>query len=634
MQNVCNYLCPFFYEDGRPIIAGRVHFVSPDCSAAPSSLEDPDYIQVYDADGTLLDNPLSLDSSGIFSHQPFVSDGIDFRMIVEAPTDMDDSPWRQVCIIDSKAQVYSVTYSGTPSCASLAELRQTDPAVGKCLVLGYTGIGDGCPARVFSWVEELYGENYGTHVRSTIPDKVSAGTWVCEPSGFVDARWFGLVAGGSQDDPNDATDALTRCTNAYHNMAVYVPSGHYSLESSVSLNGLVIDRNTEFYPSSGTVTLTARNLENRGGHFNALDQNDSSSARVKLKTYGTLKTSWLVGTINEFLDGTLDFVDEIVFDGISSQGATSVTISKKTVWIHDGVSLNNNIALSDCFVFRRGSGRLDAVSFNIGTRNASVTLDIDGLRLGDANSSVEVNRSGMVAKNSDESYVMNLDFEKMEFVNGQHAGSFDATEIHFVSGGGGGSSIESTLDDSALSFSTSHNDSSEYSVDHLSIHVEEVFDATIDDNGIKFSKDYNGTTRYIGFDERDIDSYSVIGVKKGLAYPWTVRDIVQPEPVQGYNYSAIDISDAVVVEDYIIAKISHAAYNAPIVATVTATPTRGKVVKVVYVGTSTSIGNQDYDKSLLRLDDSNSNVLTYLQFGGSVTLVADGDGWNIDYNRV
>lgn len=52
MQNVVNYIVPFFGKDGKPLSGGRVHFVKPDCSAAPTDREDPDYIAIFDTDGT------------------------------------------------------------------------------------------------------------------------------------------------------------------------------------------------------------------------------------------------------------------------------------------------------------------------------------------------------------------------------------------------------------------------------------------------------------------------------------------------------------------------------------------------------------------------------------------------------
>ena len=65
MQNIVNYLCPFFGYDGKPIVNGRVYFVKPDTSAQTfeelSGLDAADFVTVKDKDGTALANPLSLD---------------------------------------------------------------------------------------------------------------------------------------------------------------------------------------------------------------------------------------------------------------------------------------------------------------------------------------------------------------------------------------------------------------------------------------------------------------------------------------------------------------------------------------------------------------------------------------------
>ena len=107
MQNVVNYLCPFF-RNGSSIVNGRVYFVKPSTSALTFSdiegLDGGDYIAIKDKDGTLLENPLLLNSEGRFSVQPFVDDGVDFKMIVCYPTG-------QPAEINDESMTYDVAYT-------------------------------------------------------------------------------------------------------------------------------------------------------------------------------------------------------------------------------------------------------------------------------------------------------------------------------------------------------------------------------------------------------------------------------------------------------------------------------------------------------------------------------------------
>ena len=418
MQNVCNYMCPFFLEDGLPDIAGRVHFVQPSCSAAPEEGTDPDYILIYDKDHTPLQNPLPLNDEGAFEHQPFVDDGIDFRMIVEAPTGIDDDPWRTIAIIDSKAMELSVTYSGLATCDSLAALRQTDPSVGKCIVLGYSSADDCCPSRVFVWEETLLTENYGTHVRSTLAGKTNAGTWVCEPSGFVDARWFGLVDGGTSDNLHDAATPLDRAHDAHPNMATYVPKGFYGLDAGLIFSTLIMEKDVYFVPTvDSDVSIMVGRLENRGGFFSAVDPLDDSSHRVlPVLSRGSLHTSWLYGSVNEFMTAAvMQDVDEIVFDVIHNQGSASVNIENKVVKIFDGIVPNNNFTFSDCFILNYATGRLEATEFHVRSTTKTMNIDIDGVDIGNSTSSCTVDASGISSETAGSNYIMTLAYDKLVF---------------------------------------------------------------------------------------------------------------------------------------------------------------------------------------------------------------------------
>lgn len=343
MQNVVNYLAPFVDSDGKPAALGRVHFLEPD--------SDSEYIEITDKDGTPIENPLPLDSQGRFSIQPFAGDGIDFKMLVQEPTGMspmmdDDSMcWRDVCTMYFRKGSVEVSYVGVPSVDSMPKLRTTDPSVGKVLVLGYDSADDWCPPRIFKWEETLLAENYGTHVRSTLPDYASSGTWVLEPSGFVDARWFGLK------DNGDATSALDYATSSHPDKAVYVPTGTYTVTSSLTFSALIVDYNAQFFSPSIDRAFSIIRFENRGAKFNTIpNEGNEDSVITPCVTGGTARTSWLSGNINKhFNRGFATHADTVVFDNPNlTQGTEAITIEKKNVLILNAPP--SNFTFTHCVV--------------------------------------------------------------------------------------------------------------------------------------------------------------------------------------------------------------------------------------------------------------------------------------------
>lgn len=412
MQNIANLLSPFFGKDGLPVSGGRVHFVKPDCSAAPTDAEDPDYIAIYDTDGMALANPLGLNDLGSFDTQPFAEDGIDFRMIVEAPTGVpaeleSEAPaWSQLYIIDSKAQKISVEWSGVASVGGLPDLRKADPSSSPVVVLGYSEAGDFCPARVFQWVENLYAENYGTHVRSTLSEYKSAGTWVCEPSGLVDVRWFGAEPGSGVS----ASTSLSYAVDSHPNIPLYFPPGEYSLSSGLTAYSVICDRRARFSVLGGnSVTFNVRGFfENRSidtskqagatGYlpvFLAQSDNDSTSPRVIPCLYGTLRTSWLGGTLNEFLTGeALRNIDLLVFDDYNEAGEAKVAVSNKVVYMINEEDNRAGISFEGCLIIKPGEDsdnvQIEDGSIQIGNTPSYSALTASLLRIIDNSNRVSI----------------------------------------------------------------------------------------------------------------------------------------------------------------------------------------------------------------------------------------------------
>lgn len=365
MQNVANYLCPFFGIDGNPIVNGRVYFLKPDTSAQTfqslTNLDAGDYITIKDKNGTPLENPLPLNSLGQFSTQPFADDGIDFKMVVCYPTGIpanldDETPsWDIAYTMLSKAQHVSITYDGIKTVGGLPELRETDPGLGTVLVTGYFADGDFCPPRIFTWKTAVNTDNGGTYVRSSVQGHSSDGTWILAPSGHVDIRWFGV-------DPSTETDctATLGTISADHpNIPVYLPAGHYNLSSSITINSVILDRLAIVRPSAETTSniyVTIGALDNRGGVFgvNSLD-------RMAIpKVNGTLYMSWLPSSFDidaVFADAVLAKVDTLVFDSDISV-ANTVTVTGKNVIVMKDVVPDLDIKFRDCIVYDENGGKI------------------------------------------------------------------------------------------------------------------------------------------------------------------------------------------------------------------------------------------------------------------------------------
>lgn len=273
MQNVTNLIVPFFGKDGRPISCGRVHFCKPDTTASDfKGLADKDYIVIKDKDGTPLKNPLLLNDLGRFAdgEQPFVEDGIEYKMIVDKPTGIpaqydDETPcWETELVIHSKNQSISIDVDGIPTIGTIEELRHLDPDVKNVIVLGYNAYDDFCPPRLFCYENTPYlGENNGTRIKSSV-EGVN-GTWVFRPeTDVVDVRWFGILGG----DMTDSLSALANILYNYHN--IYFPSGAYYFSSSFSVNRLVLGygaRILPFPPARKNIFVDIGVLDNLGGSF-------------------------------------------------------------------------------------------------------------------------------------------------------------------------------------------------------------------------------------------------------------------------------------------------------------------------------------------------------------------------------
>lgn len=371
MQNVVNLHTPFLVG-GNPIVNGRVYFVKVGTDAQTfnqvAGLDNAFFINVYDKDGHNIENPLPLDSEGCFSVQPFVEDCTDFKMIVCRPTgispDLEDdtAAWAVAYTMVSKSQEIKVSYEGIASCDSVTALRQQDAGVGSVLVLGYAAANDFCPPRIFTWKPTALTDNGGTHIRSLKQGQQNAGTWICEPQGCVDVRWFGVEPGTAASTEDCWTVVNAIVSSYYPDLPVYFPKGYYRLSENLTVNSaMILDKGAYIRPRGKSITVEINRLENRGGVFQRTNMGSGTTTyNVYPKVNGELRASWMSNPGEQISTDMLANVTELVFDSNTDFG-TDYTISKKRVLINKGVTLQHAL-FENCLVYNEDSATLEITS--------------------------------------------------------------------------------------------------------------------------------------------------------------------------------------------------------------------------------------------------------------------------------
>lgn len=372
MNNVVNLKTPFLDSEGFPLTGGRVKFVE--------NQTDGELIHIYAADGeTELQNPLYLNELGTWNEneQPFVKDGISYKMVVEKDSGIPLPPpetgnlWSVVDEIVVLKNEVEIKIEGLESVDSVAELRTANPSVGKVAVLGYYSAGDNCPPRIFVWKDTLYTDNGGTRIRSTIEEYAEEGTWVLDFTGFVDIKWFGVLGN------TDAASAIDLINRYHYGTPVYI--GHnVKLGHSVTIKSARIDGAT-ISPVDGNadVTFECDHIEVSSGHFAAYNATLPTSNRVIPIVKGELRTSWLFGSVNEFFTETMmDGLDRIVFDSVYSvEGIEEVELSGKRIVVY-ATSLPSGFSFSSCEVLFKGQGIVSAKKFAI--EGSALTIEAYG----------------------------------------------------------------------------------------------------------------------------------------------------------------------------------------------------------------------------------------------------------------
>lgn len=343
-------------------------------------------ISVTDSEGVALPNPLFTGSDGRLRLDngngapavPCIADGLSYKVtvarrtgvepvyiggILQNPSELFEAPY--IAFVVTAMGQTGHDYPNTTVLGSVAEVRLADKGIGSVVCSGYYSAGD-CPDRIFTWIDSANppADNAVNILRN--PDD-STGYWrMNEPEGGLwDVRAAGMKTSNTPALNDQGLTALLNIVNGYASTSsiatVYFPAGNWLLDSGFVCASLCLEKGANLKPSDNTSdrTVVVSHLENRGGLFYAYDTSSTASKRVILKVTGLLRSSWLSGTINEFLtENALENVEEIIFDSITGNGGTAVSVSGKRVL--QICSLPSSITFTDCERYNVGTGILEA----------------------------------------------------------------------------------------------------------------------------------------------------------------------------------------------------------------------------------------------------------------------------------
>lgn len=337
-------------------------------------------IPITDSDGAALPNPLYTGSDGRIRLDngngapavPCIEDGLSYKVVVARRTGVE--PVYVGGILQNESELYEEPYiafvvtasgaaggSNSTVVGSIAEVRLADPDLGSVVCSGYYSAGD-CPSRVYSWVvsQNPPADNALNILRN--PDH-STGYWkMAEPDGGM---WDVRIAGMQTSNTPAVNDqCLTRLLNIINGSTtavatLYFPKGEWLLDSGFVCGSLCLEKEANLKPAdnSNDRTVTVAFLENRGGHFCATTENATTAKRVLPVLTGLLRTSWLKGTVAEFLtSAVLANLTEVDFDVVTYGGSASVTIQKKI--IHNSQNRPVSVGTGNCILFDYTDGEL------------------------------------------------------------------------------------------------------------------------------------------------------------------------------------------------------------------------------------------------------------------------------------
>lgn len=352
MQTFFNPTTPFFDGEGHLLVGAAVSFLDTGTSGSLITIKDSDGVTLPNPLYTGSDGRMRLDNGNGAPAVPCIADGLSYKVAVARRTGVE--PVYVGSILQNAAELYEEPYIvfvvtamgnaegeelNTTCVGSIAEVRLVDKAIGTVVCSGYYSAGD-CPARVFKWVNSVDppSDNAVNVLRN--PDDASGYWKMNEPEGGLwDVRMAGCM---TSNTPSVNDQCLTRLLNIVNGYAgnsriatVYFPEGNWLLDSGFVCGSVCLEKGANLKPADNTSDriVAVSHLENRGGRFCAYDAESTSSKRVIPKVTGLLCTSWLVGTLNEFLTANaMENVSKIVFDdSTATAGSASVSISGKVV---------------------------------------------------------------------------------------------------------------------------------------------------------------------------------------------------------------------------------------------------------------------------------------------------------------
>jgi len=335
MQNFSYIIAPFTDAEGKPLSGARVTFRELGTSG--------EKIDIYDFSGTTrIENPLILNSDGRLPKTPYIKDGVSYKVTIEKPTGIEPIYDGALCLNESECWEDPVVYNvasvnneqdvdiSNVYVEGVAGVRNAPKALGSVIANGYADANDGCPSRVYTWVEavELPEDNGFTVLLN--PDD-NSGYWSLDfQGGVADVRMGGLFPSNGNFDNSIVLARIASALSSYGVATIYFPAGNYYLGSNHTIRSAIVDNNAYFYPYGSTnVVLAIARLENRGGKFCT---NTTSNAVCIPNVNGVLRTSWLSGGLKRFISkydnisvgytGIFDNVTCVYFDNASDDLTT------------------------------------------------------------------------------------------------------------------------------------------------------------------------------------------------------------------------------------------------------------------------------------------------------------------------
>lgn len=370
-------------EKGNPLV-GRVKF----CALHTSTPEN-----IYDFEGTVLDNPMFTNNIGQLMNQVFLADKaytVRFEKYIgngRMEDDTDEQNWLFMYSCDNLYDVFniSVESDSLQSISNIEELRNTNPPTIetregiKILTLeGYNVPGDK-PAVRYIWNESsVENDNGGSVIK--VAD-IATGRWELvndfNSKTGVDVRHFGVFGKDIYSDVEANMPAKIDIANTYANsigLPLYFGSDNGDeawFKINSNLNGAIFAKHTTIFADTGsTANITVTDEES---YLNVWSNADYNSA-ITIK--GTVvKTSWGVNSSNVTFDPNLTLV---IDSAINTHNKTFSNIQVKVLTLCDSCEFVNCEIESfgkigdDC-VFR--GCKLTEQMFDVQTENITVYDD-------------------------------------------------------------------------------------------------------------------------------------------------------------------------------------------------------------------------------------------------------------------